>query len=228
MVQDIAERAERARDLKSQIAELSEAQAKEIVFMDVSPQRRSVTIYSMLTGEPIPVPRYRLDDLMKQTLPDGRYAFTADPAKAPEYRLGTVKCFLHPDSPERLTLQEIGLGGAFCPAAHLANEYEKVQHAQHKHRKQWAAYQAHLAVQERKKYEERQDRQLEATLKMAGMTKRNEPLNGAPATKDTGASVTEELPACECGWVVRGDSKNPLASLKTHKRLHCPLRSRRT
>jgi len=228
VVNEIAKRAEQVRDLKGQVADLSAEDMGEVMFIDASPRRNPVTIYSMLTGEPITLPALMVQSTLENRLPDGRYAFTADPAKAPEYRLGTVKCFLHPDSPERLTLQEIGLGGAFCPAAHLANEYEKVQHAQHKHRKQWAAYQAHLAVQERKKYEERQDRQLEATLKMAGMTKRNEPLNGAPATKDTGASVTEELPACECGWVVRGDSKNPLASLKTHKRLHCPLRSRRT
>lgn len=230
MVQDTGRRAEAVRDLKSQIAELSGQDAAEVVFIDVSPRRQRVTLYRMDTGEPVPVPAYMVEGIMANAkLPSGGFAFTSDASKAPEYKLGTVKCFLHPDSPERPVLEEIGLGYAFCPAAHLPNEYEKRLHGQHRHRKQWDAYQDYLARQERKKQEDRQDKQLEATLAMARAA------GGQPVELQPGPVVVQEIAPqpvgeqlpCACGWKTRPDSKNPASSLQTHRNLHCELRERK-
>ena len=219
MVQDVAKRAEAVRDLRGQIAELSQADAAEIMFIDASPQRRKVTIYSMLNGEPIAVPVYMVDTLMQQTLPAGGFAFTSDPDKAPVYKLGDVKCFLHPDSPDRPILREIGMGGAFCPAPHLANEHEKRMHALHKHRKQWEAYQEYLEDEKRKKTEDRQDRQLEATLEIARAAAGSPQQVHADSSSETTVAVVEAgAVACEVCGRDFSDKKRPGVALASHRR----------
>lgn len=214
MVQDTGRRAEAVRDLKSQIADLTVNEAAEVVFLDISPGRRRVTIYSMQTGEPIPVPAYMVQDVMDRKLPGGGFAFTSDSEKAPEYKLGTVKCFLHPDSPDRPILNEIGLGRAVCPAAHLASEYEKRLHGQHRHGKQWKAYQEYLERQERQEEKNHRNQQLEATLAMAR------------AAGGQVAAVTLVSAHCDdCGKDLP-QSKSPDKSLAMHQRLHCPAREK--
>jgi hypothetical protein len=151
-----------------------------------------------------------VEEVMQQTLPDGRFAFTSDQSKAPPYKLGDVKCFLHPDSPERPVLNEIGLAGAFCPAAHLANQYSKRMHAQHRHRRQWEAYQEYLGQQDRKKYEDRQDRQLEATLEIARAA-----ANPSGRLGESVAPSGEHV--CGCGKDY-SHKKNPKQALRMHQR----------
>lgn len=226
MVQDTGRRAEVVRDLKGQIAELTAADAGEVVFIDVSPGRQRVTLYSMETGEPISIPAYMVEGVMQRRLAGGGYAFTSEPAKAPEYKLGDVKCFLHPESPDRHILQEIGLGYAFCPAAHLPNDYEKRIHAQHRHRKQWEAYQHHLNSQKQKQQEERQERQVEATLAMARAAGGSpvataEPaieFNPQPAATLIAESADADKYTCACGYKPPSDSKRPDTALRMHKR----------
>lgn len=227
MVQDTGRRAEVVRDLKGQIAELGSVGAEEVVFIDVSPGRQRVALYSMETGEPISIPAYMVEGVMQRRLPGGGFAFTSDPAKAPEYKLGDVKCFLHPESPDRHILQEIGLGYKFCPAAHLPNEYEKQAHARGRHRKEWAAYQHHLDGQKQQRQEERQERQVEATLAMARAAGGGV-ATPAPVEQPVVEQLAPSTPVqndfiCECGKDY-ADRPNPKRSLATHKRMHCPLR----
>ena len=167
MVQNIVERAERLRDLKAQVGELSSEDAGEIIFLDMSPQRKRITIYSMLTGEPVRFPAYMIPAIMQKTLPDGRFAWTGDQAKAPKYRLGQIKCFLHVDAPERPVIEELGLGGARCPAEHLANAHSKRMHARHRHKQEWLAYSEYLSDIKEQARDEQQKQQLEATLAIA-------------------------------------------------------------
>lgn len=183
---DIATKAEEARDLRRQIAELDGEDEREIVFKESSPRKRMATIYSMVDGEPLKVAAANIERVLEKRLPDGRYMFTADPQKAPEYKLGEVKCFLHPDSPDRPTLVSIGLGGAYCPAAHLANNHSRRIHAEHRHGQEWKAYQEHIKEEKERADIERQNAQLEATLAIAG--------------RAAGAEKAELLKCPECDY----------------------------
>lgn len=182
--EDRGERAEHLRDLRGQVAGLESQNVGEVVFQEISPGRQPVTVYSVENGEPVSVPAYMLGAVMEKRLEDGRFRFVGKKEDAPEYTPGTVKCFLHPDSPERDILNEIGMVTVTCPTAHLANEHSKRIHAQHRHKQEWAAYNEHRSGQEKKRYEERQDRQLNATLEIAkaagGQTKTSE----APSKQD--------------------------------------------
>lgn len=159
--------AERVRDLKSQIAGLSAEEVGEILFLEISPGREPEIVYSTEDGFPTPVPAYRIGEVMGLTDKDGNPRFVAEAKDAPEYIPGTVKCFLHKDSPERPILEKIGLSGAFCPAEHLASEHSKRIHGQHRHKQEWAAYQEYMENRKEERREARQDEQLQATLTIA-------------------------------------------------------------
>ena len=174
----IAETERRARDLRSQVAEL-EPGLEGVIFEHIRTRRELVTVYSMADGEAIPVPEYMLRAVMTKTV-DGEYMFTDNPAEAPEYRRGTVKCFLHADSAERASgvLEEIGLAGKTCPAGSLASVHSKRIHAERRHGREWAALQDYLNDRKEEKAIARQEQQLEATLALAGKA-------AAPTVSDT-------------------------------------------
>jgi hypothetical protein len=159
--------AERVRDLKTQIEGLSAEEVGEILFLEISPGREPVTVYSAENGAPTLVPAYRINEVMGLTDKDGNHRFVSDPKDAPEYIPGTVKCFLHRDSPERPILELIGLSGTFCPNDTLASEHSKRVHGLHRHKQEWAAYQEHVENRKEEAREARQDKQLEATLSIA-------------------------------------------------------------
>ena len=164
----IAEKERRARDLRSQVAEL-EPGLEGVIFEHIRTRRELVTVYSMADGEAIPVPEYMVRAVMTKTV-NGEYMFTDNPAEAPEYRKGTVKCFLHADSAERATgvLSEIGLAGKVCPAGSLASVHSKRTHGERRHGREWAAYKEYLDNEKETKAIARQEKQLEATLALAG------------------------------------------------------------
>lgn len=166
----VAERERKARDLRGQIAGLDPGLEGEIAFQHIRTRRELVTLYSMADGEPIPVPEYMVAAAISKQLDDGRYMFTDNPDEAPEYRRGTVRCFLHADSSERASgvLDEIGLGAKTCPAGHLASAHSKRMHGQHRHHQEWEAYQEYLEEQKEEEREARQEKQLKATLAIAG------------------------------------------------------------
>ena len=168
MTQNVAERAEKARDLKAQISELSAEDAGEILFLEISPGRVPVIIYRSDTGEPVPVPEYMVKNVMGNRLKNGQFAFVSKKEDAPEYRPGTVKCFLHPESPEREDLVELGLAGASCSAGNLANLHSKRVHGQRRHKQEWAALQELVKDRKEAKQDARQAQQLDATLAIAG------------------------------------------------------------
>ena len=159
--------AERVRDLRSQISELTAEDQGEVLFLEISPGRNPVTLYRTDTGEPKTFPQYMVNALLEKRLPDDRYAFTSDQDSVPTFQQGQVKCFLHPESPERDIVEELGMGGINCPAAHLRSAQSKRIHALHRHSQEWAAYQEHINEQRRVETESRQEQQLEATLAIA-------------------------------------------------------------
>lgn len=197
MTQQTAERAETVRDLRDQIGRVLTAdEEREFIFRETTPRRRMVMLYSMENGEEVRIPQAMMEVAINKRLPDGRYMFTARREQAPLYKRGEVKCFMHPDAPDRQILEEIGLGGLNCPAAHLANSYSKRIHAMHRHRQEWAAYQEHLS--EISTEDERRQRklQLDATLAIAGMAAAEGQQTKATRAKP---SKTEMCELCSAG-----------------------------
>ena len=180
------EKAQQVRDLRAQMAEL--ADDPEIIFKESSPRRRLATIYSMVDGEAIQVSMPNIERVLEKKLPDGRYMFTAKQEEAPAYKQGEVKCFLHLDSPDRPLLQQIGLGGAYCPAAHLANSHSKRVHAEHRHGQEWKAYQEYVKEEKERLQIDRENQQLEATLAIAGR---------AAVPSSPAPSALESCPECD-------------------------------
>lgn len=193
-----AQKAQEVRDLRNQISDLSAEDEQNIVFKKPSP-RRMTTVYSMLDGEPLPVPASSVLRTLEKRLPGTReYMFTARQEDAPEYKLGSVKCFLHPESAYRTSgiLAEAGISMHSCPSAHHPSKYAMEEVAKAKHKKQWQALQAYLADQERTEERAERRQQLDATLALAGKAV------GKPAAKpcvSCGEPITGKLAdhACE-------------------------------
>jgi len=170
MTQVTAEMLRRGRDLADLDAGLK-AERDGLIFMETSKRPTIITLYAMSDGEPIPMPQPIAEMAIKKRYRGGGYMFTDNPAEAPEYKLGKVKCFLHPDSPERQSgaLEEVGIAGIVCHSEHLASKYARRIHAENRHGKRWEAYQEHIKDLREEADREAQRQQLEATLAMAGM-----------------------------------------------------------
>lgn len=160
------ETAEAARDLKAQLAGLGGEDEQEIQFIEWSPGRRMVTIWNMQTGEEITLPRYQALAALNTPNPRGGWMWTAHKEQAPPQKLNSVKCFLHPESPERALLDEIGITQV-CFSAQLANESAKRRHAR-RHPQSWEQYQEELQRRERAAEKEAQAAQTQAILELAG------------------------------------------------------------
>ena len=162
-----AVKAEKVRDLRGQLTGIAEEDEPEILFQMISPGREPVTVYSTTDGTPTAVPKYMIGAAMELKNNDGSFRFVAEAKDAPEYKLGTIKCFLHKDSSERPILEMVGLQSATCPKDTLSSDHAKRMHALHRHKNEWIAYQEHVEGQKEKKRETRLDQQLEATLALA-------------------------------------------------------------
>lgn len=143
-----AKRVQEVRDLRGQITGIEQEEQAEIVLQESSPPRRRHPLFSVLTGEEVMVLEKRLERVLSQTLPDGRFEFTSEPEEAPEFKRGEIKCIFHPESPEHAILEEIGLSGISCPAEHLKTMRSRRVHAENRHGMSYAAYREYL--QERK------------------------------------------------------------------------------
>ena len=200
-----AVKAEKVRDLRGQLTGIAEEDEPEILFQMISPGREPVTVYSTTDGTPTAVPKYMIGAAMELKNNDGSFRFVADAKDAPEYKLGTIKCFLHKDSAERPILEMVGLQSATCPKETLASDHSKRMHALHRHKNEWIAYQGHVEDQKEAKRETRLDQQLEATLALArgGAS--------APAASDTKNPNNLTTGVCDiCG-------KDGLKRVSAHK-----------
>ena len=174
----VIQRAEQARDLQGQVAELKtlpQADRREIIFKETSPARVKVPIYSMRDGEKVMVPEYMarraIETIDTET---GKYRFTAHKDRAPKYKLGTIKCFLHKESPEKVVLEEIGLSANPCPKKTLKNNHSRRMHALHRHPEEWKAYEDFIDERTKVEDRDRQIAQLDATLALAGRASASE------------------------------------------------------
>lgn len=175
----IATQIEKQIDMRRQINELDDVDESDFMFEDRT-RRVWHTLYSTETGEPIPVIRYHLNDFLSKRRPDGLPMFTAHQSQAPEYKLGETKCFLAPGAPEEALVKELGIYKA-CKAVHLQNKAAARTHAEHKHKSEWRTLQEYLADVQAREDRERQDKQMEAMMALAGNAKRGP---GRPPKED--------------------------------------------
>lgn len=165
------EQLEEKRDLRQQMDGLAADDQRGIIFQEWSPGRTMVTLWSTEDGEAITIPRYMAEAAITTPRDDGKgFRFTAHPEKAPAYKLGDVKCFLHPDSDERKSglLEAAGIAGTRpCPSSHHPSRYAMEQVARTKHAKQWQALEQYRQAAKEQEQREQAQKQLDATLQIA-------------------------------------------------------------
>lgn len=217
----------RGRDLADMDAALK-AEKEGLIFMETSPREAPVVLYSMADGEPIPMLRPIAEMAIKKRYKNGQYLFTDKQEEAPVYKLGDVKCFLHPESPERLSgvLDEVGIASAVCHSEHLASKYARRVHAENRHGKRWDALKEHLDDIKEQSALARQEQQLEATLALAGraatapqtVTVKATPLEEMPDSGLSVSTVEVRYDCAACGWV---NEKNTAQGLELHTSRWC-------
>ena len=168
MTQVTAEMLRRGRDLRDADAELK-SEEDGLIFMETSKREEPILVYSMQDGEPLPMPPKIARMAMMKRYKGGGYLFTDKKDEAPAYKLGNVKCFLHPESNERAAglLDEAGIAHFSCPSSHHPSKYAMQEIAKSKHRKQWEALQEYIKEQERLEERDERRQQLDATLALA-------------------------------------------------------------
>ncbi len=207
---EIAKNAERVRDLKAEVRGLSTEELSGVQFMSLSEGREPVTIYATEDGRPVTIPAYMVPQVMDRRREDGEYRFVADKAKAPEYVLGTIKCFLHADAPERTVVDKAGLAGKFCRGNHISSDYSKTLHAEHKHRQEWRTYQQYLKNVDAAEERDERRQQLSATLRIAEAAQQGanqQAANNNYDCKETG-----------CGWTPKPDAVSPQTAAGMHRK----------
>ena len=157
----------RGRDLASQ-DEALKAEKDGLIFMETSPREEPITLYSMADGEPIQMSRNIAEVAIKKRYKGGGFLFTDRADEAPAYKVGAVKCFLHPDAPERAVLDDVGMSSKVCHSEHLASLYSKRIHGQRRHKDEWAAFTEYKNDIKEQAALERAEKQLDATLALAG------------------------------------------------------------
>lgn len=137
------------------------------------------TVYETETGEARQIPVTLLGKTLVKRR-NGKPAFSLTPVK--EYVRGSVMCFLHPEHPDYASLRAMGLTGRVCgggdtpPAAHLASEFDRDLHMQHRHAREWAVIKEHRERTEREEERRLRREEIEAMKAMAAS-------GGAPARK---------------------------------------------
>ena len=95
-------------------------------------------VYNIETGDRSLVNNNMLAAQLKKKK-DGKRVFTTTEPTNIVKRPG-LKCYLHPDDPNREHYNEMGL--TTCKKSNLINEFQKTRHMQRKHKDEWAAIEA--------------------------------------------------------------------------------------
>ena len=146
--------------------------------MQVTDARRDaefVTVYSTKDGMPSEILVNMLaKTLMKRWNNDpelppalhGQKAFSLKPVV--EYRSSDnpLLCIFHPDSEDRAFLNAHGLSTRVCRKANLPTEWDRMMHAQHRHKQEYSAYERAKAEEQVREYREQNRLMLEAQRAM--------------------------------------------------------------
>jgi len=132
-------------DIEEQMRDAEEAPETEIKLEETEPLTEMsplkmksagyVYVYDTRTNERSVCNRNMLAKMLRKKRPDGSIVFTTAKPKTPPAR-GTLKCMLHPDSPNRKHYDEMGL--ATCRKSNLTSPYQVRRHMEKRHKMEWA------------------------------------------------------------------------------------------
>jgi hypothetical protein len=171
-----------------------------------------VYVWDTRTFERIPIIYYMLPSKMRQKRDDGSFRFTTnDPGRLP--KRGTLKCMLHPDSPNRAHYDELGF--RVCKKSNLTNQYQLKQHMIHKHPQEWATIE-----EERKEREKEEDRALQRLIlaRAVGETPKQPEKVEEVSTNVETAEMNETAPALEPEKFVCQNCGKEFTYQKTYKK----------
>lgn len=141
MVMDILDR--KMREAESGVVDLEgldDSDSLQPTGVQVNDLSKMVAIYCVKTGEQRLIPKLYAPAALAKKFKDpkepewlGKPVFSKTPTK--ERILGSCKCLLHPDMPERAQYDEWGL--PVCKAEHLASPEQVRQHMAHRHKSEW-------------------------------------------------------------------------------------------
>ena len=119
-------------------------------------------IYDPLTGDRSVVNNNMRAFSLKKKREDGTPRFVGTKPKNPPHPIipGTYKCVLHKDDPDRERWDAMGF--ATCPKDDLASPYQKIRHAEKRHKSEWAAIKHESESEEKKADRELQRAVLES------------------------------------------------------------------
>lgn len=126
---------------------------------DTSPPRPKMRLWSKETGESWDFYNFRVPAL----LATGRW--TRNESEVPEIVRSSYPCFLAPESEIRAELDALGIV-VRCNSKH-PSRFAMEQVAAKKHPNSWKAWQAHIAEQDRKRWEAQQTAQTNAMIQLA-------------------------------------------------------------
>ena len=112
-------------------------------------------VYDTRTGVDSTINNNNLPAILRKKRLDESYIFSLKQMVKP--KVGTYKCLLHRDDPNRGHYNDIGL--AVCSKDNLASSYQVMRHMQKSHKTEWGAID-----QERKDTEKKEDRDFQKTL----------------------------------------------------------------
>jgi len=156
-------------------------------------------LWDTKTFERFPILYYMVPQKLKEKRPDGSLRFTSVQPTGIPVR-GTLKCWLHADSPMHDHYEKMGL--RVCRKSNLTNQYQVEQHCKKKHPQEYAVIKSEQAESERQEGLAAQRAQTEAMLVVAQSVTGAAPPNDAPAVApaETATAPDETLfqcPKCE-------------------------------
>ena len=123
-----------------------------------------VYVYNNLTGSRSTVNRNMLQQQLQKRREDGSYIFTTQKPDI-EPSMGSIKCVLHKDNPNREHYNRLGL--PTCRKSNIVASHDLRIHMEKRHRREWATIDGERIEKERKQELERGDQLAEAIKLLA-------------------------------------------------------------
>ena len=144
-------------------------------------------LYDTRSAEASVVNNNMVPSQLKATRVDGSLVFQRNKPPFEPWR-GSIKCFLHKDSPDRAKYDEMGFG--VCAKETLPNVFQAENHARNRHRDEWRAVESDRGARERE-----EDRAVQRALlqSVAGRTEVNVAVAEPPVQVQSGQCV-------QCDW----------------------------
>ena len=123
-----------------------------------------VYVYDNRTGDRSVVNRNMLQQQLQKRREDGSYIFTTQKPDI-EPPMGSIKCVLHKDDPNRKHYDRLGL--PTCRKSNIVASHDLRIHMEKRHRREWATIDGERIEKERKQELERGDQLAEAIKLLA-------------------------------------------------------------